>query len=1384
MSRLGRWLQLRSLLSLTLSFTLAVPADLLAQTWTAPTEEQIAEINQHLDPTEQEALKNIIEQVETLQTAFGNPEGPSHALDDFDLIQQEVVDQRQADIDGKIKSIVDQDFAIKRKEEVSFLLAEALKNPSRTIEFIGAEKVQVAADTLGLHPKKDLSTIIEAALNNDEVSNLLDIKPDKVEHFVDEELPPRRLYRMNLKVNVMKKVGDNELLVGSINQKDAVGSTAASFSEKTFFQSPQDGAYRFDIATSQGEVIHRFNRPVSAVGFYGRFLVYMDKKTSDPGQKLPLRFIDLDYFKGAIGNTPLAAFEFPTEFTELHNISVQSGQLSINDKEIPYSVFKVAADIYQAYFNIKVALIDPKTASSASNLIKELVYYKDQALKQMDATETQMLNSALDGMQGLDTLVSDMELKLEAQNKSGPSGNADKVPEKLRKALAENPDFKLTFEPTINVIESQVLSASRLSQVNRSIMVSRQFFSRLHLLMAKLNQPQPMGSPKIIQGMIMLAESALKKDWKKAKENWSDLKQHPVVSYGRFGAPALAAAALGATISDTFAFTIYETLQMGKDSVLGYLQHINYGKNFVDLMGYAADKAAEGPINGVPGYFTAENLPKLGVLASAMAGLVFSIYGTLHLTANTMTALRYFSRHKNWINKARSEGKSRLGAYGAAFVKYQNALKLYYDKGLAQAEAQSNKGSQTKFNASEDQIADEIMTEIKKKPGIFYRISKALKGSKKAVETLTKDLQDAGDRSEEFTDSLKGHTHLNQISTLRAALSQFALSYPSTVITSRFNGTLWNYWFMIRSFALKPKSWPLFLTYPELFRIGIDGQEDRLHMPSKLNGGYRTDLDSIKFVFGNLDTDATLKDLKIFEKSVLPVEALAYEVALEKALETLIREVKDPKQLKQFFDSGAVPKANLPPSAIMKGSSPTTGIRSISDPKINKLSKRNQTFFRSVFNRLYEKTTEAYLKEYLKDFNPDVANTKTTAELKNLGVNLTEQMNSLNTSLQGKERSKVQQRMKALALDLLQDGKIVEDSRQVANSFTKIGERMLVNVEHDVIQNLDPNKPQISRFKTAERQLGNLKSVIRAVNALASEIVIDKGMGLLTILVMYAAVSEGMLAPLQNEMFGPDSWFYGSRYLFLNGFVTGVIMSAMASVWMKVQMDDRIDSSGGFDKVPTTADRDRSYLRYYVKSFFKNPANKWSSNQLHAMKLAWANLSAAFVTIAAANFLTMGRFDLGAFMTGYLIVFLTPLSGIDYKIDQTHELASRWQASKVMRKLRAHPKMQEWINKSVLLKRYPHNVFAGVYGFFMGPFVSLYELMDTPTYGKRSFLNLLLNGYQPEEIVSAGLQTVNKYLGWIPGVEHVTATCEALLTNNNTALDPSKLINPPGGTGN
>lgn len=1386
-------MQFASLARLALSFVLSLALVITPHTAAAvgrlASPEELQQISEFLEPQEREALRKIVEQIQGLQTSFALPQGPQHPLDDFDILQQDVIDQRKIEINSKIRIIEEKDFEQRRNEDVDFLLEQARKNHHRTIEYIGHAAVRIAADRVGLDPKTDLAALIEMARTNDDIAKLFGIEPDNIEHFVDDNLPPRRLYKMNLKVNVVKiqeiDGETHETAFQTLRQKDSEGSTSVSFSEPVFLNTPKDGEFRFDITTHTGEVIYRFNRPVSAVGFYGRFLIYADKADAvaeggEAATNFPLRFIDLDYFKAAIGNTPLPAFSLPVLGQGLEHLSLKEGQVVVNNKPLPYAVFTFAADLFQVYYNIKVALLDPRTVGSAANLIKDLVYYKDQSMQQMDDLQSEMIRSAVDGMESFDNLVENMQTKLEAQVKIGPTGNAANIPEKVREGLRDQPEMMITFNPTINVIQNEVLNQTRLQQVNRSMMTGRQFFSRMHLLMAKVIHPQPMGTPKIVQGLAMLAESSLAGKWDIAAKNWEEIKAHPVIGYGRFGAGALAAAALGTQISEEFAFALFDSLQTGKNQIVGYLEHTDYGRNFVRLMGSAGSTAAAG-VPGVANYFNADAGGRVAVLGAAMMGLIISIYGTLHLTANTIGTYRYFARHQNWIQKARQQGASRLGAYKQAFVKYQNALRLYYDRALSAAEAKTNKNTaNVRFNRAQNEVAAEVLADLQNKSGgLLGRVSSSFEGAPKAIEKQTAEMSDAGDKAHVYIESLKKHTHLNTITTVRAALAQFALSYPSALITSRFGGGLWNYWFMIRSFSMAPKSWPMFLTYPEMFRVGIDGQDGRLHMPSRMNGGRRSILENIRFTVKNWSSDVDLDDLRAFEKAMLPIEAIAYEVSLEKALEALIQEVKDPKQLKEFFDSTALAGPNIPHAAIMEGASPSTGIRSISDPKIKKLSAEGRSFFRATFNQLYESTTEIYVRRYVENFVPGAKDTQTIEDLKEIGLQATGAIQADVTKIKGHRALHVQKEIQKIAAQLMEDGRIVGKARQLSSSYAKVGQRFLLNAEHDVVAKLDPRKPQIGRFKTAEKQLGNMKAVVRAMNAVATEVLAEKMVGLATIFVMYSAVTEGVLRPLHPEMFGPDSWFYGSRYLFLNGFISGVVIASLASVWMKVQVDQRIDSAGGFDKVPTAIDRDKNYFRYYLKSFFKNPANKWSSNQLHNMKLVWANLSAAFVTIAATNFLTLGRFDLGAFIAGYIVVFLTPLSGIDLKIDQTHELASRWQASQVNRRLRSHPKIQEWINKNVLKKRFPHTYGAATYGFFMGPFISLFEMMDTPQFGKRSFMNLLFNGYQPEEIISKGLQTVNKYLGAIPGVQSVTSFCESLLTNNNTSLDPSKLINPP-----
>ena len=195
--------------------------------------------------------------------------------------------------------------------------------------------------------------------------------------------------------------------------------------------------------------------------------------------------------------------------------------------------------------------------------------------------------------------------------------------------------------------------------------------------------------------------------------------------------------------------------------------------------------------------------------------------------------------------------------------------------------------------------------------------------------------------------------------------------------------------------------------------------------------------------------------------------------------------------------------------------------------------------------------------------------------------------------------------------------------------------------------------------------------------------------------------------------------------------------------------------------------RDKGFWRYYFKSVV-NPTNKWLANQLHYTKLIWANIPAAFITISITNFLMLGRFELDAFIAGYMIAFLTPLYGLNFKMEQAFELASSWVAAKIPKKFRSHPEAQSWINLQIQKKKLQFNIFYQSWEIVIGSIVGIFELMSTDEYGKRSFVRLVFGGYTPTELAALGLRKVGDAFGFIPGVEVITSKCEDLLTNNYT----------------
>src|SRR5690606_31896724 len=139
--------------------------------------------------------------------------------------------------------------------------------------------------------------------------------------------------------------------------------------------------------------------------------------------------------------------------------------------------------------------------------------------------------------------------------------------------------------------------------------------------------------------------------------------------------------------------------------------------------------------------------------------------------------------------------------------------------------------------------------------------------------------------------------------------------------------------FISRSFAFKPSTWYMALVYPHYFRTAISSTPGKIHPPTEFNGGKRTVFELWRRRAGLLFGDRSLLTLRQFEKTILPVEGIAYELALERALKALIHYAESPSQLLDFFESSDLPRSGLPNEFILQAAPASTGISSITDNK-------------------------------------------------------------------------------------------------------------------------------------------------------------------------------------------------------------------------------------------------------------------------------------------------------------------------------------------------------------------------------------------------------------------------------------------------------------------
>ena len=272
-------------------------------------------------------------------------------------------------------------------------------------------------------------------------------------------------------------------------------------------------------------------------------------------------------------------------------------------------------------------------------------------------------------------------------------------------------------------------------------------------------------------------------------------------------------------------------------------------------------------------------------------------------------------------------------------------------------------------------------------------------------------------------------------------------------------------------------------------------------------------------------------------------------------------------------------------------------------------------------------------------------------------------------------------------------------------------------------------------------------------------------------------MDQGILQILHEEPFTEEAWFHLSRYAIWTGFFAGVILESLGGVWMKVQMDSRLDTTQGFDTIPSKSNVNKKFgfLNWLKKQFMAEDNTLWE-NYKFSWKLILSNLPAAFLTIAVMQFATLGRFDLELFISTYLII-LFPFMGFSFKVENSFEKSANWALKDLIKKdldlkgkdrhFLSHPAIQNIkIKESGKLRRRFSFWLALLYDNPMGNMTQIFESVHT-SLGSRSFARMFFVGGLPTEYWA-------NFMDFLENKQILSSDwadkCKSVFTNNRTDL--------------
>lgn len=1180
----------------------------------------------------------------------------------------------------------------------------------------------------------------------------------------------------------------------------------------------------------EGAALHTFNFDVKQALIIGRFIVFTENGAYNPETGVEnIYFLDLDAYETLIGKTAIPIHRIPVKTgAEGARLSILSGILHVGVVPVAMDALQIFSDAQQRHLNAVSILVDPARYVELTPLVDTLwVTWQDAMGEASEETRAQ-IERVIGESDAWESFLRGEVSRLETQHRhwsgAGPlvgktadepvSHREDLKAAQLSASKAEQALGKATvgreeIEHFLAERRTQTSFSGMVRSIGRELQATERFTNRARTFLSYLSVPRPDGPTGGVKSLLhalgMVAGAALK------KKSGPDLKQGVLTilnnPIAQLGTAVLVGATLGIAFPDEMGAMVGQTLALGQqtlETVLGRGKML-----FVDLGAETFDKFSA-PIRNrdvvTEAYFTPERFPK--VTAGVTAGLAI-LFGSVALTQVAVNATLLVRDLPEYYQAEREKGSGTIASLVRAMITRNERLKGAHYQALGDAEARQ----QQRTGEASAEFDDEKVTEIEK---YFDDLEKSEKkwttGLTDAVRKswLYKRFLGKPSAQVQAEGAMVAETTKTTLFAAwgRATGALFSTFFGAPAIhnTGVASSSFWSGWFLFRSFIYYPGFGSTMLWYPNLMTTAGRTAERPGVLPTSWNGGLRPFWKEASGRFRRFWRMASAHDfeaMKKWEERILPIQALIQEEAVQAAFPALLNFLDNSETAKKLLQAG--------------------GIRSLGDPNLRLLDQEGRTYFTVFVNTVVERSMERVLADVLREVDP------TRAELDELSVEELKvrtlgRLDALTVSVET---------AREVVKSVSQDSRILAEAREATQEiagltrserFQRWGIRVALSAERNFLVQepssdqirsrvaaidtelasltgstgvmtgdrqwtqryleLMASSRQIERVELSDRQGRNPLAMARAIRSTIATLVIDLPIEFAMMFFFMAGLSSdgGILQMVHNDAFGPNSFFYLSRFVY-GGWLISVGMRLMSNVWGKLQQDEMND--GNFGEIP---EPNQSRFRWYWSQVFNNPDNTLLKNYRH---LSWnillPNMRAALITYLAMDFLALGRFDLNMYIAGYIAAFAIPYEAFNQQLEQGFELSSYWRARNIPKDYLAHPRAQAWLNHHVTWDRIRWNLIYRLgWENWTGYFLRIWMGITSVAYGPRAWLRALMPGTMlPTEHILQGLAAAEERAAEIGAkmgnvgtrsiAERVTDICQGLLTRNDNSMLPENL---------